>query len=119
MSASDAAQSILDTLKTAGIATVTHDPAKNLVVFPAFVLGTPELGWTTYSTSLPTDATFTAFVVVKSDGYALPALESAVSEVVAALWAVQGAVVTEAIPAVFPAGGAQLPAYALTIEVAL
>jgi hypothetical protein len=78
------------------------------------------LGWSTYNTSLPTDATFYVVLVVKADSVALATLESSISEVVKALWAVQGAAVTSAVPAAWPVDGqGDLPAYRLTVEVTL
>lgn len=121
MSATDAADAIEAALNTVeGLTVKRKDPGANLLSFPAAVVLPPVLGWSTYNTSLPTDATFYVVLVVKADAQALPALESAISEVVAALWNVRGAAVTSAAPAAWPVGGqGDLPAYRLTVEVTL
>jgi hypothetical protein len=120
MTASSTAQAILDALSAVdGLTVVTADRASSLATFPAVVVALPELGWSTYNTSLPTTATYSLHVVVRSDGFSLPPLESAVSEVVAALWAVTDVVVTAATPGQFIAGSVQLPAYLLTCEASL
>lgn len=121
MSATDASNAIMAALSTVSGLTVTNNPGASLSSFPAAVVNVPQLAWTeaAYGEADPNEATFLVFVVVKSDGYVLPALEAAIAPVVEALWTVQDLVVTQALTGVFPQGTTDLPCYIVTCEVSL
>lgn len=114
----EAAQALIDACKTVEGVEVYTDPGAS-VNPPAVLVEPPSLTWEAYSTSAPTTATFTLYLLVRSDGYALSNLEPLVLGVTDALWDVQNAVVTGAVPSNLPVGGANLPAYILTCEVSL
>lgn len=87
---------------------------------PAAVIGPPQLSWSTFATE-PTQATFLVHVIVAADDRALPALWDLVPAVSAAI---AGAtpdrfVVQRAEPSVWSAGGADLPAYLVTVDTTL
>lgn len=91
------------------------DAAINL---PAIMIGPPELSWTVFNGSGPDQAKWLLYLIVKANGDALAALEQMIGQVAALLFATPGApVITDpAVPDSWKSGGADLPAYVLTIE---
>jgi hypothetical protein len=86
---------------------------------PAAVVGPPQLVWEGMG-SEPTDATFAVPVVVANTEYAMADLMVWAPLVAAAVDQVQDMVVRRAEPGSWPAGsGSDLPAYLITVEVAL
>jgi hypothetical protein len=85
---------------------------------PATVLPLPELTWNGPSAE-PTDATWVVALVVARDGREVTALWSLLPRVAEALEDVTDVVVTSARFGTYPAGGADLPAYLISVEVAL
>jgi hypothetical protein len=69
--------------------------------------------------SEPTEATFTVGLIVDRTGREVEQLEALLQPVVAALDALDDVVVTSADLGSYPAGGVELPAYLITLEVAL
>ena len=84
---------------------------------PATVLPPPRLRWEAFSPE-PTEATFTVGLVVDRTGREVEQLEALLQPVVSALES-PDAVVTAADLGSYPAGGVELPAYLITLEVAL
>lgn len=119
MTATEAAAALVAAVSALDGFTVTHAPGKALASFPAVVIPLPQLTFSNYNSSLPTEAEFSVYVIAKADGYALAALETAVSEVINAIWAVPNAVVAQALPGTFTTGNTDLPCYVLTAEVSL
>jgi len=85
---------------------------------PATVLPPPRLAWGRMGPE-PTEATFTVGVIVDRDGREVERLEAVLQPVVDALESVPDAVVTAADLGSYPAGGVELPAWLITLEVAL
>jgi hypothetical protein len=85
---------------------------------PATVLPPPRLAWNG-PTSEPTDATWTVGLIVDRTDRTVEQLESLLQPVVEALDGLDDVVVTTAEMGSYPAGGVELPAYLITLEVAL
>jgi hypothetical protein len=85
---------------------------------PAAVLPPPRLSWGGMDPE-PTDATFTVGLIVDRTGREVEQLEALLQPVVDALESVTDVVVTSADLGSYPAGGVELPAYLITLEVAL
>jgi hypothetical protein len=85
---------------------------------PATVLPPPRLAWGGYR-SEPTEATFTVGLIVDRTGREVEQLETLLQPVVDALDDLDDVVVTSADLGSYPAGGVELPAYLITLEVAL
>lgn len=83
---------------------------------PAVYIGPPQLTWTVYNRARPDQMSFPLYLVVASDGYAVAALEPLLDAISDALASMTDAVLTQAVPSSWPAGGANLPAYLLTLE---
>lgn len=85
---------------------------------PATVLPPPRLTWGGMG-SAPTEATFTVGLIVDRTGREVEQLEALLPPVVDALESVTDVAVTAADLGSYPAGGIDLPAYLITLEVAL
>lgn len=85
---------------------------------PTVMIGPPQLSWDGYNIA-PTQATFSVFVIVDFDEYAIEKLYKLVPQVAAALDANTDGSVISASPAVFQSGGHDMPAYEITCEVPL
>jgi hypothetical protein len=85
---------------------------------PATVLPPPRLVWGRMG-SEPTEATFTVGLIVDRTDRVIEQLEALLQPVVTALENVDDVVVTSADLGSYPAGGVDLPAYLITVEVAL
>lgn len=85
---------------------------------PATVLPPPRLSWGGMG-SEPTEATWTVGLIVDRTGREAEQLEALLQPVVDALENLHDVVVTTADLGSYPAGGVELPAYLITIEVAL
>lgn len=83
------------------------------------VITPPSLTWGTYGGSAPTDATFVVHLVVPFDEYATTRLFELVEPAVAAIETNPLFAVVSASPGLLQQGGAQLPTYALTVDVGL
>lgn len=114
----DAANLLVDACNSVEGVQASTDPA-SAPSLPAALIGLPELAWSTYNNSDPTSATFSVWVVVQSDGYALINLEPVVLLVIEAIYTVTNAVVTGAVPTGVQLNGANNPAYLLTVEIGL
>lgn len=117
--ATEAAGQLLDALKTLDGWVATRDPGKSLTTFPTAVIGPPTLAFGNMNYSGATDATFSVHVVVAADAQTLAKVEAAVIQAVEAIWTVDDAVTTNAVPSTYPSGTTELPAYELTVEVSL
>jgi len=114
---SDMAASLLEALRGVDGLRVSMDTG-GTVSPPEAVLHPPTLVWDAF-VSTPTTATFTASLVVAADDRAMERLWDRLPAVTEAVDTVPDAVVVRATPGTFTSGGAQLPAYLLTIEVSL
>ena len=86
---------------------------------PAAVVGAPTLRWEGIS-SHPSSATFTVYLIGKSDGArTMSVLFALLPQVAEAVDHVVDAVVTTAQPGFYSAGGSDLPCYELTVNVGL
>jgi hypothetical protein len=85
---------------------------------PATVLPPPRLIWAARGHE-PTDATWTVGLIVDRTNRVVEQLEALLQPVVNALEAVPNAVVKSADLGSYPAGGVDLPAYLITVEVGL
>lgn len=85
---------------------------------PATVVPPPHLKWNGMQHE-PTEATFTVGLIVDRTGREVEQLEALLQPVVTALDVLQDVVVTAADLGSYPAGGVELPAYLITLEVAL
>lgn len=86
---------------------------------PATVLGVPSLEWGSMCQE-PTSASWVVYLVVAADSArAASTLFQLLPRVVAALDAVEDAVVVRADPGTYPASSGDLPAYQIQIDVAL
>ena len=85
---------------------------------PATVLPPPRVVWGRLG-SEPTEATFTVGLIVDRTDRVVEQLEALLQPVVSALEDVGDVVVTSADLGSYPAGGVELPAYLITVEVAL
>lgn len=88
----------------------------DLVNPPGVVLGPPSLTWDAYHSG-PTRITVPVWAVVAADDRAIAALYEHLQAVTEALEESGELVVTTARPGVHPAGGSDLPAYEITVEV--
>lgn len=96
-----------------------RDPSAAMVDPPAALVGPPRLTWDGVCSG-PTAATFVVYVLASMDERAVAQLWDLVPLVAEAINEhVRDAVVTEANPGVFDAGGNDLPSYEITVEVAL
>lgn len=115
------AQESRDALNTAltGLAGIRHYPHLLANVDPpATMVGLPRLEWAVVC-SEPTSATFLVYLMVALDDRAVDRLQDMLPVVVEAIESVPDAVVTTATPLVSPYGAPDLPAYEITVEVAL
>jgi hypothetical protein len=85
---------------------------------PATVLPPPRLSWGGYGSD-PTEAVFTVGLIVDRTDRVVDQLETLLPLVTAALDALTDVAVTSADLGSYPAGGVELPAYLITLEVAL
>jgi hypothetical protein len=83
---------------------------------PCVFIGPPELTWSTYNAARPDQATFSLYLVVTSDAYSVAKLEPLLDAISDALASQTDSALTQAVPSSWPAGGATLPAYLLTLE---
>jgi hypothetical protein len=83
---------------------------------PAFSLGPPTFVWDGYGED-PTEVSFDGMLYVPSDDRAIGRLMTFLPIVRAALETVEDVVITGATPELFRAGGADLPAYRIHVEV--
>lgn len=120
MSVRDAADALAAAVATADVR-VYRDPGA-AVDPPAVIVGPPTLGWEAFAAA-PTTARFPLWVVVAASEFALPALWELVPRVAAAAEAMVSASLLDgpaaATPTTYHSGGVELPAYEMTIEVAL
>lgn len=84
---------------------------------PAAYVGPPQLRWG--AMCAPTDAEFTVYLVMAASERAQERLLDLLPVVATAIDGVVDAVVTSARPGVFAVGGADLPAYEVSVSVAL
>lgn len=121
MSVRDAADALAAAVATVDGVRVYMDPGA-AVDPPAVIVGPPALGWEAFAAA-PTTARFPLWVVVAASEFALPALWELVPRVAAAAEAMVSASLLDgpaaATPTTYHSGGVELPAYELTIEVAL
>lgn len=87
---------------------------------PALVIGPPALQWES-GCPVPTEARFLVYIVVTNDDRFMDRLDELIEPVAAAIDATRDAVVIRADPGRWPTQTAtgDLPAYELTVEVAL
>lgn len=96
-----------------------RDPSGAVADPPAALVGPPRLTWDSMCSG-PTAATFVVYVLASMDERAVAQLLDLVPLVAEAINEhVRDAVVTEANPGVFDAGGQDLPSYEITVEVNL
>lgn len=118
MTVKEAAEALQAALKTVPGTRVYTDPSA-MVDPPGLVIGPPRLQWQTMCTG-PTEAVFTVYVVTALNDRTLERLWELVPQVADAVDNnMYDAVVLRADPGVFPAGGPDLPAYEMTIEISL
>lgn len=86
---------------------------------PCVLVSPPILQWGTYSDGAPSTARHVAILMVKHDDRAIPNLERLVPLVGAAIYGVDDAVITGAMPGMWRAGKTELPCYEIQIEVSL
>lgn len=87
---------------------------------PCALLGPPQLDWTGYNNSAPSQATFVVLIAVPADDRATERLWDLVVTVAAAIESEVDAVVRQAFPISVSAGqNADLPAYQLSVEMSL
>lgn len=110
----EAAERLTAALKTVPNLPVSSDPSK-VVSPPAVVVSVPRLTFEAVC-SEPTSLTFTVFLVVPLDAMTVDRLWDLISPVTQAIEDHADAVVTTADPGVYLAGTAELPCYALTVE---
>lgn len=113
----EAAFDLESALKLVPDARVYRDPGANIEP-RAIVLGPPVLMWES-GMARPTSARFLVYAIVAADQYALERLWEFVEVVADAIDEHTGAVVTQADPAVYVSGTAQLPCYEIQTEVPL
>lgn len=99
---------------------VSHDMSALPLVLPAAVVGPPQMEFLSGCVG-PTQLVLHVYVVVSADdpGRAVEQLYDLTPQVAAAIDQFTEAVVTQAVPGNFGAGGTQLPAYLVTCEVPL
>ncbi|HEV7649390.1 MAG TPA: hypothetical protein VGP26_14650 [Actinophytocola sp.] len=85
---------------------------------PATIVSLPRLAWEAICAG-PTSATFLVYLMVPLNDRAVDRLQEMLPAVVEAIESYPDAVVTTATPLVSPFGGPDLPAYEITVEVAL
>lgn len=95
-----------------------RDTAAN-VELPAAVIGPPLLTWEGVCTGPPSSARFLVYVIVPLDEWAMDRLWELVPMVGKAIESQTDAVAVTALPGVYNAGGVDLPAYELTVEVSV
>ena len=115
MSILDTSNAIAAALRTVGGLSVYTEPDASPNV-PAVYVGPPELSWTVYNSARPDQLTFRLYLVVASAGYSVANLEPLLDAISDALASQTDSALTQAVPASWPAGGANLPAYLLTLE---
>jgi hypothetical protein len=114
---SEVADAIVVALRTVPNLRVSLD-AGGAVSPPQAVVGPPRLVWEGYCDG-PTSGTFRVALVVANTDHAMERLWDLLPAVAEAIDSVPAAAVTRADPGSFTSGGADLPAYDLTIEVSL
>lgn len=119
MTVQAAADALAAAIATVPGVRVYTDPAA-VVDPPGAVVGPPALRWEALATD-PTSATFVVYVAVAVDSRALSRLWDLVPQVVAAIEASRDvdATIDHADPGTWLSGGAELPCYEVTVEVAL
>lgn len=85
---------------------------------PATIVGPPALTWEGACVE-PTEAQFPVWVVEAADERAMERLWERVPLVSEALDGAEDATVRRADPGTYPTGGVELPAYVITVDVAL
>lgn len=95
-----------------------YDDYSASVAPPALLLGPPSLTWGA-ACKQPTEGTFLAYLVVKSDNRAVERLWDLIESVTEVIENTDFASVTEANPLSFAVGGTDLAAYEITINAAL
>ena len=85
---------------------------------PSTQVGPPALIWEAHCDA-PTSARVTVFLIVAAEERAVDSLLDLLPVVTEAIESVPDAVVVEATPGAFNAGGIELPCYAITTEVAI
>jgi len=114
----DAAKQLELALKTvAGVQEVHLDPGA-MSLFPAIVIGPPELEWGNGFAD-PTQARFPVYAVIDAGERAMERLCLLVPEVAAAVDELTPGAVLSALPFPFPSGATDLPSYQLIVEVGL
>lgn len=114
---SDAAEALEAALRTVpGLRVYTDVGAA--IDPPGAVVGPPSLTWGSVCAE-PSSATFLVAVVVAMDDRAMPRLWELVPQVATALETVSDAVVRRATPDVWTSGTANLPSYAVFVEMSL
>lgn len=86
---------------------------------PCVLVSPPRLLWGTYSDGDPATARHVAFLMVRHDDRAVAELERLVPLVGAAVYGVDDAVITGAMPGMWRTGKVELPCYEIQIEVSL
>lgn len=98
---------------------VTEDPGQAVTGTSLAVIAPPVVSWGSFGGSEPTDATFVVHLVVPFDQYATARLYQLVEPIVSAIEASPLFSVASASPGLLQQGGAQLPTYAITVDVGL
>ena len=118
MSVSEYGEQLRAAVRTVEGVRVYEDPSAT-VRPPAAVVGPPRLQWEAGCLG-PTSATFIVIIMVALDKRAVEQLLDLVPKVADAIdEQVIDAAVISADPAIFNAGGTDLPSYELTVEVSL
>lgn len=113
----EAAEELREALAARGDVIVTTNPGATIDP-PAVLFGPPVLDWEGYGPR-PTTATFTLYVITMQDDILLERLWELVPSIVETVESVTDAVVPTATPGTVPAGGVDLPSYALRVEMSL
>lgn len=104
-----------DALSTIVGLSIYTEPDKNPNV-PALYIGPPQLTWSVYNRARPDQMSFSLWLVVAANGYSVAVLEPLLDAISDALASQPDAVLMQAVPSSWPAGGSNIPAYLLTLE---
>ena len=110
----DTAERLAAALRTVQGIRVYTDPGAS-VDPPGAVVAPPTLTWTAYCLT-PTGAMFRVYLCAKASERAVDSLYRFLEPVALAVDEHAGGVVTRAEPGLFSAGGIELPAYVVTVE---